>query len=291
MQKPLRLGIVGAENSHSWAIAEVCNKRKKVPLRVTHLWGETPETTIESAEKGGIPNIVENWKDIAPLVDGVMIDHRDGRLHAEVARFFINRRVPVFVDKPFTCSLREAQSLLSLAKKFRSPITTFGIVPFQRRFKEFSKKIGNEPGFQFLDTIGPADINDPHGGIFFYGFHQVDAAIELMGSNFVSASLRRSGNDGVAMLFDQHGQSTVLRFLASDWRGFHFRARSGSSIVHLDAQFDSDPYLCGAKILSRFLHTKVSPFSEERMLAPIAVLAALQKSLRSGKHERIGIFR
>jgi hypothetical protein len=38
----LNIGIVGAENSHTAAIAKVLNVEKRVPgVRVTHVWGET----------------------------------------------------------------------------------------------------------------------------------------------------------------------------------------------------------------------------------------------------------
>ncbi len=40
----MRIGIVGAENSHTVAIAKTLNVDNAVPgFEVTHVWGETPE--------------------------------------------------------------------------------------------------------------------------------------------------------------------------------------------------------------------------------------------------------
>ena len=40
----LNIGIVGAENSHTAAIAKVLNVEKRVRgVRVTHVWGETAQ--------------------------------------------------------------------------------------------------------------------------------------------------------------------------------------------------------------------------------------------------------
>lgn len=52
----LRLGIIGAENSHAAAIAKLLNVEQGVPgITVTHLWGETRAFAKAAAEAGQIP--------------------------------------------------------------------------------------------------------------------------------------------------------------------------------------------------------------------------------------------
>jgi hypothetical protein len=47
------------------------------------------------------------------------------------------------------------------------------------------------------------------------------------------------------------------------------------------------PYLASARILERFVARGEVPWTRSRMLAPIAILQALEKSLRSGKPEPV----
>ncbi len=91
--KQLKLGIIGAENSHSLRIAEMCNIKNVVPMRVTHLWGETDDLANACATKGKVPEIVSNWRNLAGAVDGIMIDHRQGKYHRRGAKYFIEKKI------------------------------------------------------------------------------------------------------------------------------------------------------------------------------------------------------
>ena len=49
----MNIGIVGAENSHTAAIAKVLNVEKRVQgFRVTHVWGETRAFARKAAAAG-----------------------------------------------------------------------------------------------------------------------------------------------------------------------------------------------------------------------------------------------
>jgi len=74
----MRIGIVGAENSHCAHIAKSLNVRKSLPgCEVTHVWGETPEFAAKAAEEGNIPNIVDDPTDMIGHIDGAMFDLLD----------------------------------------------------------------------------------------------------------------------------------------------------------------------------------------------------------------------
>ena len=68
----LNIGIVGAENSHTAAIAKVLNVEKRVRgVRVTHVWGETKAFEEAAAEAGQIPHIVKRPEDLIGEVKGL----------------------------------------------------------------------------------------------------------------------------------------------------------------------------------------------------------------------------
>lgn len=280
------LGIIGSDNSHSSSIAKVCNLGKKVPLRVTHIWGESEESAKKAAAAGSIPHIEKDWRSLEGKVDAVMIDHRHGKDHYEPAKFFIERGVPTFIDKPLTVDLAQAVELLSLAEEKNTPVCTFGLVPLQSRFRKFATKLKNMGPIKALNTSGPVSIDSPNGGIFFYGFHQVDAIVELMGTEVESVLLQRHGENGVGTIFFSGGRIATLNCLEGE-AVFHWRACTEKAALSLPHQYDKEVYLPSTRVLYKLAQKGEVPWSKSRMLAPIAILQALDKSLRSGQVEKV----
>jgi hypothetical protein len=50
---------------------------------------------------------------------------------------------------------------------------------------------------------------------------------------------------------------------------------------------DADPYLAGIKRFVKMFKTGQEPYSHSRILAPVAVLEAMEKSVTSGKIEKV----
>ena len=222
--QPVRLGIIGSENSHALRIAEICNLKGLVPMQVTHLWGETTELSAETASAGSIPNQVEDWRAMEGQVDGVMIDHRHGNLHEEPARHFLSLGIPVFADKPITCCLGTARGLLRFAQSHKAPLLTFSSKPLQTRFQSFASEIRAAGGARALHSCGPCDIESIYGGVFFYGIHQVDAAVEVLGTEAESVACHVSGRNAVAVILFSGGRSATLQLILDGNPNFHWTA-------------------------------------------------------------------
>ena len=66
--------------------------------------------------------MVDSPEELLGKVDAVMMESIDGTRHFEPAKFFIEKGIPTFVDKPFTSSLEEAIALAEMAKKNNVPL-------------------------------------------------------------------------------------------------------------------------------------------------------------------------
>lgn len=283
----LKIGIIGAENSHCAAIAKLCNVHKKVAARVTMVWGETPKFAKAAAESGQIPAIVRDWREMAGQVDGVMIDHRHSKYHAEPATFFLERSVPCFVDKPFTFTLAEGRRLCALARQKRVPVTSFSTIRLQRNFAEFKKAAGKIGGIVSLATTGPVELNSKYGGVFFYGIHQVEVILDVLGTRVRWVRLERNGKGGVATLAFENGALATMHCINNGNHAFHWAAVGDKEMLDWKNESDASHYLTGAKTFIEMFRTGKAPYSDERILGPIAVLEALAKSLRTGKRVRL----
>ncbi len=278
----LRMGIVGAENSHCLAMAKLMNVEQAVDCRVVSVWGEAPRFAKAAAEGGRIPRIVRDWRDMLGEVDGVMITHRHAAPHAEAAEFFIRNGIPCFVDKPFTFSLAEGKAVSRLAKRRGVPITSFSVRVLHRSFRDFRDAFERLGTVSFLNSSGPADIGSKYGGIFFYGIHQVDPVIELFGPRVDTASLRAHRRGGIATLTFRHGPVVTINCVHGGCRQFHMTAVGEKEILDWTFGRDASPYIVGARLFTNMFKTGEEPFAHERFLAPIAVLEALAQSLAVG---------
>jgi len=285
---PIRLGIIGSENSHALRIAEMSNIAGRVPMRVTHIWGESPESRDATALKGQIPNVLDDWRAMEGAVDGVMIDHRHGDLHLEPARHFLSLGMPVFVDKPMTCRLETSMALVRLAEERKAPLLTFSSKPLHTAFQSFARNLRAEGGARALHSCGPCNIRSEHGGVFFYGIHQVDAAVEIFGTEAESVACHVSGKNAVAVILFSGGRSATLQLLQDGSPGFHWTAHlDDSRTLSQPDTSDELPYLKSAQLISDLLEKGEAPFSTARMLAPVAILEAMARALESGRMEPV----
>ncbi|NOZ19473.1 MAG: Gfo/Idh/MocA family oxidoreductase [Planctomycetes bacterium] len=287
----LRIGMIGSENSHSKAVSKLINVEKGVRgVKVVSVWGETKAFAKETAEAGQIPKVVKDPTEMIGDVDGVMIDHRHGKYHLPVATEFIKAGIPVFVDKPLCCSLAEGKKYLQLAKSKGVPTVSFSSIPTQKMFRKFQDEVASLNQIVAGASAGPCDLKSKYGGVFFYGIHQVDALIELFGMDVTHVELKKNGPQGLAILYYKDGKMVTMHCLKGGSHTFQFMAHGEKIIQFVLAKRDKNPYLTSTKMWIEMMNTGKEPIEHRRMLAPVAVLEALQKALDTGKKVKVGKF-
>lgn len=287
----IRMGIVGAENTHTAAIAQIINVQKKIKgVRVVALWGETDDFARKAAEAGQVPTIVKRPEEMIGQIDAVMIDHRHAKHHLPAAEPFLAAKLPMFIDKPFCYRAAEGRKFLARARKLGVPVTSFSVLPEQKSFKKFAAAVAKAGPLQALVTTGPCDLNSPYGGIFFYGIHQVGVILKLAGSDIKTAQVHavKGGDRHTATLQYADGRIVTLNLLKKFKPGFHFLALCEDGIVsHKHVSDPESPYLAGALKFTKMFKTGAEPETHEDMLAVVRVLEAMEKSVKSGKREKV----
>jgi len=161
-------------------------------------------------------------------------------------------------------------------------------LPLQRNFLAFRKAVAGKGRVLSLTTSGPADIRSKYGGIFFYGIHQVDAIIELLGPGVDRVHVQRHGPDAVATLFYRHGPMVTMYCIKEGTRAFHWSAVCTDGIVDWTHEHDAEsPYLAGVRVFTRMFRSGKEPFPHGRFLAPVAVLEAMSRSLARGRPVKV----
>jgi predicted dehydrogenase len=284
----MKIGIIGAENSHSGAIAKIINVEKKIKgMTVDYIWGETDVFAKKTAEIGLIPNIVTNPKDMLGKIDAVIVDHRHAKYHLKAALPFIERGIPAFIDKPLCYRFEEGRDFLAIAKKHKTPVTSFSILPRQKSFIRFIKDMQQAGDIVVATLYGPADIKSEYGGVFFYGIHQVDVAIKAFGYDVKQVLVTNTGKIAVAQLLYSKGLKVYLNLIKTGSTQFSVTAIGTNKTVHQLLSFDDNAYLSGVKEFTKMFKTGQEPQTHEQMLKPIQILEAMQKSIKTGKYEKI----
>lgn len=282
-----RIGFIGTENSHTDHFIRFLNAEGRHPqCAATALSGGRSERNEKLS--GGALEIVEAPEDLIGRVDAAIISTRDGARHREQAEPLLRAGMPVLVDKPLATSAADAQAIIAASQASGSVLLSCSALRFVPQTAEV--RDGGPSSLRQLTVIGPADPDSPYSGLYFYGIHHVEAALEILGNPIVAPGtlavhVTRMGDTtvahtviaGVAVTFTfvVPGEGTRVPFYAVATRPGRVTARE----LVLDRDYN-------APALARFVDAVAegrSPMSPAELLSPIAVMDAIVDELNHGK--------
>jgi predicted dehydrogenase len=276
------IGIIGAENSHTVAIAKTINIDKLVSgFSVTHVWGETPGDAKDAQERGLIPNIVEEPEDLIGQVDAAIVDHRHPKYHLPAVRPLLEAKIPLFVDKPFCYRLDEGKEFLARARELNVPVCSFSVLPKQASFAQLQEDVRELGRIISVVSTGPCDIDSEYGGVFFYGIHQVDMVVRLLDQDITHVQLNRGKQNHTATLYSASGAISTMNLVGEGRVDFHVSVIGEKGRADRVISYDENTYLTGVLDFCRMFSTGETDETDGSILTPVAVLEALEKSQES----------
>ena len=282
-QKRIRIGIIGAENSHTIGYGKMFNTDKKFPgVEVKYVWGETDEFAKNAAEKGNIPNIVKDPSEMLGKIDALIVDHRHAKYHLEAATPFVKEGIPTFIDKPFCYRVDEGKEFLALAKKYGTPVTSFSSVAHSNGTYDMKEQVESMGKINQVVRYGPVEVDSKYGGIFFYGVHLLQPVMNIFGEDIERVRVTRNGQKGSASLIFKSGLYATLIFKkAYGWDTFVETEKDG--LIELKSRVEEpDPGINYVDMVEMF-RTGKEPRTHESILNCVAVLEALEKSVGNQK--------
>jgi predicted dehydrogenase len=288
-QKNIRIGIIGAENSHTVGYGRLFNIDKKFPgVEVKYLWGETDEFARSAMEKGGIPNIVKDPKEMLGKIDALIVDHRHAKYHLEPAIPFIKAGIPTFIDKPFCYRVSEGREFLSLARSVGTPVSSWSTSAHNDIFFDLKRQVNTLGQINHIVSFGPVDIESVYGGVFFYGVHFVDQLLFLFGDDIKKVRVTRNGKNAGADLAFGNGMLATMIFLNLTSASVIY-AETKNGVIELKSNVsETDPPRCYVDMVEMF-RTGKEPRSHQSILYGVAVLEALEKSVSSENWEDVKV--
>ena len=286
-EKPIRIGIIGAENSHTAGFGKMFNIDQKFPgVEVTHLWGETDEFARKAAEAGKIPNIVKDPNEMLGKIDALIVDHRHAEYHLEAATPFVKAGIPCFIDKPFCYRVKDGKAFLAMARELGTPVTSYSSIAQSHATYDIQQQLESMGEINHVVRYGPVDLDSEYGGVFFYGVHILQPLMFMFGEDIQKVKITRNGKKGSASLVFKSGLYATMIFKNASY-GWETFVETKKGLVELKSRVEeSDPGKMYTDMVEMF-RTRKEPRSHQSILNEIAVLEALERSAANEKWEDV----
>jgi hypothetical protein len=206
----LRLGIVDFDSSHCIEFTRrfnhvgLCREQYVDGARVVAGWPGTSEMAPQRIERfreqvaaAGV-ELVGSPQELIGRIDAVLVLSLCGSAHLERVRPFLEAGVPALVDKPFACSVADADAIVNLARKTGTLLLHASALRYSSSVARLQEQMQRAGPLRGLISYGPAKRDPFNPGLLHYGIHAIEVLYALMGSGCQSvASTFTEGADVV----------------------------------------------------------------------------------------------
>ncbi|GHU01478.1 hypothetical protein FACS1894147_01390 [Spirochaetia bacterium] len=187
----VKIGLIGAQNSHSRHFCEVINHSGKKPgYAITQLYGgDDPAECGKLCKEFGIAESASE-EDVIAQCDAIVITYRKGSQHHAAAMKALRAGKPLFNDKPFSTSLKETKEIVDYAEANNILLAGGSSL---KSLPDLSKVAAAIRSGSNVVISFAADTASEYDGYWFYGIHAVELCVRLCGEDFTSVSAVRNG--------------------------------------------------------------------------------------------------
>lgn len=198
-----KVAILGIENSHAWSFAASLagrnGQRADENLELVGFYADMQreDSRIGAAKLKEVcfcDYFAQRPDEFADKVDAVMITARHGGHHLSYARPYLERGIPVWVDKPICTGTDEALELVRLSKKYGSPITGGSSLIFSGEIQEMAAFSGHGEQAIGGHVTAPVNMVNDYGNFWFYSSHLVQMVLAVFGSDVRRVTAVRQGD-------------------------------------------------------------------------------------------------
>lgn len=263
---------------HNWPVYDNHLGDKAV---ITHVWDEDAKVARQLAKAANIDHVLDKPADVIGKVDGVLLTDNLVMTHQRHAPVFLRAGVPTFIDKPLAPTLRQAQSIVKLAEKHDTPMTSCSALRYATEIADrdaLAERVGD------IAAVTCAGVNE----LFFYGIHPLTLMYTLMQSRIVSVRHVGTKEHNIVRVRFADGRMGVL-MVYSTGMAFAFTAT-----VHGSGGHERIAVTDSAGFYSRMLDDFLTSIASRKPAVPydetlniIAALLASKRSLRERRECRV----
>ena len=221
----IKLAILGSESSHCSHFASVLAPKSgnKIfeDIKLIGVYTELNETGAlegnNSVKEVSECKVFATDKDaFLDEADAIMITARNGANHLKYAENYIKKGIPIWIDKPITCSVSEVDKLIKLANEHGAILSGGSSLEHHKIVKDLSFVV-KEKNHNIIGghVTAPVNLHNPYGGFWFYTQHLVTMMISVFGTNVKTVRAVKANNSVHAMY--TYEQFTVSAFYGTGY--------------------------------------------------------------------------
>ena len=283
-----RIALLGVENSHADTFLRFMREENEFSdLAPVGVYSNEAAAAARIHEKYGVP-LLGAPEEAVGAVDGVIVTARHGGNHLPYAAPYLPAGIPVFLDKPVTVTEADAHALAEALRRYKNPFTGGSCLKYSPFVQSLRAAHESGEGGRTLGGVVrcPVAMNSEYGGFYFYAQHLVETVVEIYGTDVRAAAAFRC-DAGVTAVFRYPGFDVTGCFMDGNYQyaAWRFAEKTSEGGVF---PVDTPCFLAELRAFHALLHGEAGRESISRLLCPVFVMNAIERSLTSGREETVG---
>jgi predicted dehydrogenase len=133
----MKFGIVGLSLSHPYAFADILIKQGH---SISFVWDSNTDKSKEFAQRYNSTAVDDFSKITLEDADGVFIES-ESSLHCSFAKTFIEKKIPVFIDKVMALDISELDETIRLARENNTIVMSSSAIRFMPEYIKLREEI------------------------------------------------------------------------------------------------------------------------------------------------------
>ena len=232
---------------------------------VTHIWTQDRQISEHIARAARIESVVERLEDMIPEIDALLLARDDGENHLAMAAPFLDKGVPVFIDKPLADNRHDLEAF---RERFRKGQPFLSSSCF--RYCEELKTLAGER-FTYATAFSPKYWRT-------YGIHLLEGLRAVMGGGF--KAVRDVGTEGRAQvqLIWRDGREALLEVVEGISGPIAFQFHKADRWVRVDSFDTFVMFKAQLEAFVSMVETGKPPFAMEETFELVSVVAGARES-------------
>lgn len=281
-----KVAILGCENSHADTFLEAVLEKKVVEdIEFVGVYSEDMEAAQKLHDRFGV-YVAERYDEFVGKIDGLIVTARHGANHYKYAKPYIESGIPMFIDKPITYSENDATAFMAELKAHKVPVFGGSMVVFSEGIKRLKESLNKD---EYGKIVGgfirmPVKKCNPYGNFHFYSQHGVQCMLEVFGMNPRSVQVFEKGITYTCVV--RYDEFDVVLFYAENYKVYYQAVNYEDKFLGKEISLDE----CADREFMEFyelLTTRNQKTSYEEIFAPVYVINAIDRAIKSGKEETV----
>ena len=280
-----KIAILGCENSHANNFLRLIADGAYPEIEVIGIYSNEPEAVQKLHDQFGTP-ILNDFADAVGQVDGVMITARHGDNHYKYAKPYMDAGIPMFIDKPITCTEEEAVTFMREAKARGIRLCGGSTCAALAETLALAEDVRTEAlgVIRGGAVVSPYQPNSPYGGFTFYAQHLIEIMTTIFGEGIerVLVDAREDAMTFTARYADYSVQATYLEKISY----YSASVYGGKAVRNEILRFTPESFRHEMNDMLALLRGEPMKKSYESFIYPVFIMNALMRA-KDGAWEKV----